>query len=251
MKIKKLSGALALSFASSISAADYSAEVLAAYQDFDGEVDTILIGGEFHFSPVNTEGHPLAEAAFLERSNNISLSYGQSETDYVDIDSVVGEVEIYIPQAMLYIAPYYTYSSYDAGEYFEGSDNDWGITAGLTPIEGFRVTTTWSDEVDYELNFDLKYVLELTDGHALNLEFGYSQAPDSEDDFEESEDLVEAAIDYYIDRTFSIGLELADADETAYGVRSQKYFNENFSVLAAYYTGDDFDSWLIGAAVRF
>ena len=250
MKMKKLGGAIALALASNFATADYRAEIGAAYNDIDGEVDIFVVAGELHFNPVSTATHPLAEAGFLEKSNNFSLSYAQSDAEYVDAEAITGELELYIPQAMLYVAPFYVYSSYDAGEFFEGSDNDWGVTAGLTPFEGFRVTTTWSDEVDYELNFAVKQVVKLSGEQVINAEFEFIKASD-EDGFEESDDIIQAALDYYIDRTFSIGVELTNAEDTSYGFRTQKFFTENFSALAAYYTADEFDSWLIGATLRF
>jgi hypothetical protein len=250
MKMKKLGGAIALALASSVAAADYRAEIGAAYTDIDGEVDILAVAGELHFSPVSTATHPLAEAAFLEKSSSVSLTYAQSDTDYVEAEAITGGLEFYIPQAMLYVAPFYVYSSYDAEEYAEGSENDWGVTAGLAPFEGFRVTTTWSDEVDYELNFAIKQVVKLAGEQAINAEFAFTKASD-EDGFEESDDIIQAALDYYIDHTFSIGIELANAEDTSYGFRTQKFFTENFSALAAYYTADEADSWLIGASLRF
>lgn len=242
--MKKLSAALALALTTTAAAADYQGEVGVAYIDFDG-AETIAFAGEFHFQPVATASHPLAEAAFLERSNNVSLLYGRSEFGPVDVNTTLAEVELYIPQAMLYIAPFYTRSSTKFGGN-SASDSDWGVTVGITPMEGFRVTTTYADEVDYELNFDVKYVLGLANDTAVNMEFGYADAPVSG-----MSDTVSAAADYYFDRTFSVGVEIEDAEDTAYGIRTQKFFTETFSGFASYSKGDDADTWMIGASLRF
>lgn len=244
--MKKLSAAVALVLASTTAMADYQGEVFASYENSNsGDTDWYFIGGTYHFSSVSTDSHPFAEAAFLERSNSISLAYSQtSQKDADDEDAVSAEVAIYIPQAMLYVAPFYTYTK----SKFEGdssSDNYWGVTAGLTPIDGLRITTTWVDDIDYDLNFDVKYVLKLVNDTAINLEFGFYETDEGGEDF------VSAAIDYYFDRTFSVGLEVEDQHESVYGIRTRKFFTENFSAYAAYRNGDDNDSWLIGASFRF
>jgi len=244
MSIKKLSAALALAFTTTAATADYRAEVGAAYFDFDG-AEAIAFAGEFHFKPVETASHPLAEAAFLERSNNVSLLHSRTEIGPVDVNTTLAEVELYIPQAMLYLAPFYTHASAKFGGE-SASENDWGVTVGLTPMEGFRVTTTYADDVDYELNLDVKYVLGLANDTAINMEFGYADAPVSG-----MSDTVSAAADYYFDRTFSVGIAVADAEDTVYGVRTQKFFTEMFSAFASYDKADDADQWMIGASLRF
>lgn len=247
MKVKKLSAVLALCAASCLASAEsYQGEVLAAYTDVDGEVDIIAVGGQYHFAAVNTDSHPLAEADFLEKSNNISLLYAQSDFDGGDSDSALAQVEIYIPSAMLYIAPFYEYASFSYDGFGSESENDWGTAIGITPIDGLRIATTWSDEVDYELNLEAKYVVKLAGETALNFDFGYQKSPDSEFD-----DTIGAAVDYYFDRTFSVGIELEDSSDTGVGIRTEKFFTEQFHMLARYFTVDDVNMWTIGAAYRF
>jgi len=242
--MKKLSAALALALTAAAASADYQAEVGVAYFDFDG-AETIAFEGKYHFQPVATRSHPLVEAAFLERSNNVSLSHGRAEFGRVDVNTTRAEVELYIPDTMLYVAPFYTRTSTKyAGN--SSSNNDWGVTVGITPLDGFRVTTTYADDVDYEFNFDVKYVLGLANNTAINMEFAYADAPHSS-----MEDTVSAAADYYFDRTFSVGVEIVDAEDTAYGIRTQKFFTDTFSGFASYSKGDDVDTWAIGASLRF
>lgn len=72
MKIKSLCTAVALSTMSYLTwATPYQTEVGVLYTDIAGEIDVTGIAGEWHFAPVTTEGHPLAEAAFLERSSSL------------------------------------------------------------------------------------------------------------------------------------------------------------------------------------
>lgn len=244
MSMKKLSAALALAFTTTAAAADYQGEVGVAYHDFDG-AEALEFSGEYHFQPVSTASHPLAEAAFLERSNNVSLRHTRREAGPTDTNSTTAQVEFYIPQAMLYVAPIYTHQSSKSGG-FSSSDNDWGVTIGVTPMEGFRVTTTYFDDADYELNLEAKYVLGLANDTAVNMEFGYADAPDSG-----MSDTVSAAADYYFDRTFSVGAHIVDAEDTFYGVRTRKFFTETFSALAEITKADDDTHWKIGASLRF
>jgi hypothetical protein len=257
MNMKKLSMTVTLALASTVAAADYRGEVAASYTKIE-KTDQHDVSGEFHFAPVATNAHPLAEAAFLERSNNISLAYQQTENHYLDTQKLTGRLEFYVPDLRLYVAPFYTDASSETKNRWlvselglqlapniKRSNYDWGVAIGLTPMEGFRVSTVWSDKVDYELNFDVKYVLKLANDHAINLEFGFFDAPTGGDDY------VSAAVDYYLDRTFSIGLQVEDQLDSSVKIRTRKFFAENFSAFASYLNSDDYDAWEIGASLRF
>lgn len=247
MNMKKLSAVLAISLTSGLTFAEpYRAEVFGAYSDIEGEIDVFQLGGQYHFAAVNTDSHPLAEAAFLEKSNNLGLYYTYADFGGADTDDITAEVEIYIPSAMLYVAPFYSYSSYSVDDLGSASENDWGVTAGVTPIDGLRITTTWSDEVDYELNLDAKYVVKLSGENAVNLELTYAESPDAELD-----DSIGAAADYYFDRTFSVGAEILSEEETGFGIRTEKFFTEQFHAAARYFTVDEVDTWTIAAGFRF
>lgn len=247
MKVNKLSAVLALCAASCLASAEsYRGEVLAAYTDIDGEEEVISVGGQFHFAAVNTDSHPLAEADFLEKSSNLSLLYGFSDFEGGNTDAALAQVEIYIPSAMLYIAPFYEYASISVDGFGSASENDWGTAIGVTPIDGLRIATTWSDEEDYELNLEAKYVVKLAGETALNFDLGYQESPDSEID-----DTISGAVDYYFDRSFSVGVELEDSFDTGFGIRTEKFFTNQFHVLARYFTIDDANIWTIGAAFRF
>lgn len=258
--MKELTAVTFLALASSTATADYRGEIGALYSKIDGgllDVDTLAVGGEFHFSSVSTDTHPLAEAAFLERSNNISVAHQIMDQDFLEIESTAATLEFYIPQAMLYLAPFYVHNSLQVENrvnLINGADNewdssDWGVSVGLTPIEGLRISTTWTDEVDYEINFDAKYVLKLANDTAVNLEIGYAEG--QEDDFTAGDDIVTAGIDYYFDRSFSVGFAVTDHAETEYEIRAQKFFTDYFNVLVAYQNADNVDGWVIGAAFRF
>jgi hypothetical protein len=85
----------------------------------------------------------------------------------------------------------------------------------------------------------------LANDKAINLKFGFVDAPTGGHDY------ASAAIDYYLDRTFSIGLQVEDQLDSSVKIRTRKFFAENFSAFASYLNSDDYDAWEIGASLRF
>lgn len=243
MSIKKLSAALILTFTTA-AAADYRTEIRAAYFDSDKQESTAL-AGKFHFRPVETASHPLAEAAFLERSSNISLSHTRNEFGPTNTDTAVAVVALYIPQAMLYIAPIYVRASSKLYDY-SASQSEWGVAVGITPIEGFRLSTTYADEVDYETNFEIKYLLSFANNTAINMEFGYADASTPY-----MSDTISRAVDFYFDRTFNVGIEMISKGTTTHAISTEKFFTETFSGYASYRKGYNDEGWIIGASMRF
>jgi hypothetical protein len=247
MRLKSMGAALALAIVANTAAADYRGEVTAIYADLDDGDKASLISGTFHFNNVKTDSHPLAEAAFLERSNNVMLMRGKTEyRNHVDVTSSYAVAEFYIPQAMLYVAPVYFYSDYNYEIGRRTSVNDWGAYVGLTLAEGLRISTLWMDDADYEFNLQMKYVVDVSASNTINVELDYVKAEDSDED-----DAIGVALDFYFDRTFSVGLELGYEEDASFGIRTQKFFTEQFSVLAGFRSYDEYDVWQIGAALRF
>ena len=226
------------------------------------DADAITIGGVIHFAPVETASKPLAEAAYLEKSNNLRLIHGKLNFDDSNSSLNIAQMEFYVPSAMLYIAPHYLYFS-ASGDGESSSFNTYGLSLGITPLAGLRVSTAWTDEIDYEFNFDVKYVANLRNNNAINIELSYAKSED--DEFEEEDDYFGIKLDYFLDQTLSIGIEynstsnfnqaIADATlingEDAYGIRTEKYFSNALSLFAKYSTSDEIDNWAIGASYRF
>lgn len=224
------------------------------FNNSDIDVDTGQLKGVFHFDRVDTSKRPLSEAAYLVRSNNISLTRSVIDTEY-NLTFDVFKMDFYLPQAEVYIAPYY--ANIDS-EGDDSNDNDFGVKLGMTPIDGLRVATTWSDERDYELNFEAKYVKELGNRQAINVEVAYEKSAD--DGFEKEDDYLGVGVDFYLDPSLSFGVAyhskvswhqaLSDgtilSGDDAIGIRGEKFFNNMFSVNATYATSDDIDSWTVG-----
>lgn len=237
MKLKTLSAAIALTLCSTAVVANtYQLELNADYATVDndaGDTDGFILSGEYFFAPVNTAGKPLAEAAFLQKASNVGVTYKDDD----GFTTVTADVEFYVPNSMFYVG-----ASFISPE--EG-DDDFTVTAGVTPVDGWLLTTTYTDSVDYELNLKSKYVAQLAGDTAINFEVGYEDGGDLPDD------TVEAGLDYYFNHNVSLGLFTESAAETLTGVRGRYFFNDQFSAEASYATVDDTDTIMLGASVRF
>lgn len=242
MKFKTLSAAIALTLCSTaVMANTYQAEVGAAYNTTDDiNLDVIELQGEYFFEAVNTAGQPLAEAAFLQKASSIWLTHAEADRDGIDGSETSLNIGYYFGDSIFY-AGATVVSTDDDGD----TEDDWGLTVGVTPAAGWLVTTTYMDDVDYELNLQSKYVAELAGETAINFEVGYEDGGDLPDD------TVSAGLDYYFNRAVSLGVYTESADETATGVRGRYFFNENVSAQASFETEDSVDTIMLGASVRF
>ncbi len=205
---------------------------------------------------------PLAEKAYLSHSNNFRLIHSMIDIEDGSFDIDLARMEFYVSNLNIYIAPFYLYTG---GA--ESSDNTYGASLGAVIFDGFRVFTSFSKELDYEINVDIKYVTELGNGRAINVEFGYEKFDDSdEDELDDSgiDDYFGVGMDYYFDNTFSVGVffdsglgsnqffNSADllVGEDSIGLRTEKFFSEQFSLAGSYKTSDTIDALEISLAYR-
>lgn len=243
MKVERLSAAVLLSMSASIALADtYQLEVGGAFWGTEYGRG-LAFAGEGHFSPVNTSGHPLAEAAFLERSSNIFFAHQLFEDDDYGRDEVTSlELEYYVPHSLFYIGAGYQEFSYEDG-WYEG--NDWNVTLGLTPADGLLLTTTYENEEGYNLNLGARYFTALNHGTGLGLRAEYWSF--------DWDDRIHLEADYYLDSTLSFGVIVEKFGYTRIGAQAQKFFNPAFSGWARYVFGDSdsINSWDLGLSFRF
>lgn len=255
MKVKHLPTLLGIALlATTAQAAEstYRGELSASYgqsNEDESLFDSSFYGlkGTYYFSGVNTRNHPLAEAAFLEKSSNIYVQGSRIDLDNFDytVDLVALGVDYYIPDSMLFVGAAIAQAHVDDGF---GSDNDsvWTAKLGITPISGLQVWSEFMEDVDVSdsWNLNAKYVTPLSGETALNLEARYE---DDEDDSTTS-----LVADYYLSRNFSLGAGVGfGEDDDSYLVRSRYFFTDKFSLEVNYATGDDSNTWQLGANVRF
>ncbi len=238
MKFSKTLLSTAVLLTSSLAMANtYNGEVSLEYADFDNDLTAISLQGVYHFTPVDTANKPLAEAAFLERRSFVNAGHTEFDFDGGSSDAQNIGFGFYIPSTIFYVGAQYVKME---------DENDTVVTLGITPIDGLLVSTSHSEEAeDYEANIAAKYVSKLAGDTAINLEAGFAQGPDDE------EDTLSLAADYYFTSFFSVGATLEDQEESAYGLRTRYFFNDNFSLNAQIVSADEADAYSIGAAFRF
>lgn len=249
MILKKLGATIALSAASVIAVAQpYQAELSAHITDADG-TNYLGISGQGYLKTVQAQDGPLREAAFLEQASHLSLHYAtDSDRDYRFSSIGLG---YYVPNSIFYLGAHYQHSSFHSF-----SSSDWGITAGITPIEGLLLTTTYRDYSGYDPNLAAKYVRQLSPDTAINFRASYQDGGDG------GMDRVVLGADYYFSHTFSVGAWVEDQRDTGIGLRVENFFTPAFSVRASYFYMDRDDSMFhvnndngnrasIGASLRF
>lgn len=247
------------------SAQDYQFEAGISYADFSyeagGSDSALSIGGEYHFSPVKTSGHPLAEAAFLQNSSNLAAFYATTDESEVDTLGIGGE---------FYMNQLYLRGGFARGE-SDASGVDVTVDAligriGIVLTPGFRVAAG-IDRLDTDIDSNLvadpeatnntvleaKYVTKMSGGTAVNVEGDLTFVDDEGDTT-----TLALAGDYYLNPMASLGLRLASSDNDAgsttdFGVGGRMFFTPAFSGGLEYHTagdGDD-DVFEITLAARF
>jgi len=230
------------------SAQEYQADIRAGIGSIDVEggdnAMQYMLGGTAYFAPVETTNKPLAEAAFLGKASNLNAGISYLNTDISNFTATEIGAEWYIPNSMVYLAGQYTRLS---GDILEG--DAWSVSAGITPIEGFLVSTSYIKDSDYEPNIDAKYVLLLNEGRALNMH-GSLQVGDDVTYYT-------AGMDYYFNANTSVGFEYEDStgDEgdifDSYTVNGKHFFTEK-AYVGAFYTGTDYtDTVGLDIGMRF
>ena len=215
----------------------YQFEVGAHYhtsEETDGpEVDVASVGATIHFSPVNTAGHPLAEAAFLERIGSVTVQAGEGDikadfggTDFDgDVTRDVAEVEFMQPGLPIVINATVGRQEVDLnspGEgdmeteifnvgfgYFIGDGLRLGLSYGQEE-EDIDITVpaigppTTTDYDDYAV--EVKWVKSLPGGMAFNLDGSIGIREYDVDIWDDGSNMiVDLSGDYYFTESFSLG----------------------------------------------
>ncbi len=250
-------------------AATYQSELSAGYVDIDinnSNADGYAVGleGKYYFAPVNTANHPLAEAAFIEKSSNVYVQLGTAELkgsgQKLDLYERTIGIDFYIPDTIFYLGAGATEVKSVASPSLgtsSGWDSRWFVKAGVAPITGLLVWSEFTEDIDIsdEWNINGKYVLPLSGEQSLNLEASYEKSK-----LGFTDDTISMAADYYIDRNLSVGAGFVNTSydssvnnktETDYFVRARNFFTDKASVEISYVDGKVENSFLIGGTLRF
>jgi len=238
-----LAGMLAVSLA--VRADDYRSE-LTAFVDhlsLDADVspdDANVFGAQYawYFKPVKTDGLPLAEAAYLNRSSFVGGGVTFADFGDDDFDALNAEVDYYLPNTMFFGRLTATHSDED----FVDDHTLIGGAIGITPMAGMLITTNF-DEHGWDPNVTARYVGKMGNSHWYA---GTVSFVDPDDD----DVSVGVDFDYYLDHTFGVGAGFATGND-AFQVRARKFFTNRFAVGGHISTSDDGDGFGADVSWRF
>ena len=249
MKMKALAAATLMGLGMAANAYQIEATVGWNQLQFDASAmddqDTYMLGAEYHFSAVDTSGKPLAEAAFLNRSSNVFVTADViDDGDNNNYKQVLG-TEIYIPNTMFYASAWVTNTNFNGMD----SEQDFSIALGITPIDGLLVRVVYEQmegllEDEIGMGIDAKYVAELG-GFFVNFEAGFTALDEADDD------IIDLAADFYIDKTWSVGLAYRDDGDDNVTIRTRKFFTDSIAAGFSYTQADDDDVFQLDFSMRF
>ncbi len=207
----------------------YQAEVSAKYysSEDDDNIEYKIYGvnGEVYFAKVDTTGHPLAEAAFLERIGSIEVTAGieefkadpnvKADGPLYGVGATFMNPRLPITFQASFITSKLEFDSPSDGDatkehyefgfgYFVTDRLIAGLKYGYSeveqPIPGANITTEYNN---YELS--AKYVRVLADGTAFNIESGLLLRQFDDGTEDGSNAIFKVLCDYYINHKVSIG----------------------------------------------
>lgn len=247
MKVKNLLAASVFLLSGAAFADSYQAEIagIAARIDADnskGTLDVYSLGGKYYFEAVDTDNLPLSEAAFLSKNGGVYGAASHSSLFGKSFDVYSLAADYFIPDAFLYFDVSAMRTKYGAF-----TDDEWSTTLGVTPIDGLLISTEYNHDQGYDANLSAKYVTATRAGEFINIE---ANIVDRGDEIEGT--YTEIGVDYYFDRTFSLGGEVESEDsDNSYTIRMQKFFTEQFSAALSYTDGVDENRVFLAAGFRF
>jgi hypothetical protein len=242
---KLLPSLLAISLAcggASALADDYRAEVtlLGDRTEPDGDfphIDQFAALGTYYLAPVRTDGLPLAEAAFLNRSSFVRGAAVRSEIGDGKIDIFSASLGYYMPDTIFFGRLGVSYA-----DDFDGDQTNINGSFGITPLDGLLLFTNF-DEHGWDPNVTAKYVGKMANSH-------FYAITASAVDPDEGDTSVSLDFDYYLDNTFSVGAGYGSASDD-FSLRAQKFFTPSFAVGGHLSTGDDGDGFGANVTWRF
>lgn len=243
----------------------YQAEVSAFYSRtyFNQESNnwSALFGmsGEVFFAPVNTEEHPYAEAAFLERIGSAIISTALEEDKVRSFEADGPRLSIGVnltqPSTPFVVQLMYTWARVEAdyANGFTNKSNEYDIRVGYyftkTLLAGLEysygsseVSSMFPSITARSRDYGLfaKYVLELEHFKELSFEatVGESTAGNAEIVRNTNESV---NVDYFFNKSLSIGIGFQNSSGTdelmegqTYSANVRYFINPHFSVQAIY-----------------
>ncbi len=227
------------------SASAYNTELDFTYGRIADVVDTAVLSARYYFSPVEPGKGPLEEAAFMQQSANVFLSYTELDL-FLDTSELRLGVEGYMGENKGFFGRVGIRSTKVSGFGFGATDTGAFVAVGVAPLPGLLMFTEYDTEIDYELNFDIQYVKALDTKRAYRIELDYDAGGDGADDN------YAVTGTYFPDPTLGVGVILERVfGESAVGVQVEKFFTPTFAAGALYQRVESENIWALNAKVRF
>ncbi len=211
--------------------------------------------GTYYLEPVQVRDSPLAEAAFLDRASNVSVGVNYDDADRSD-ELVYGvEAEYFVPNSKFYVSGELSRSEVSESGRSDTDTTLFGAEVGYLLAPGLLVAAgltgydnKHNDGVDPTIR--AKYVTKLpTTGKDINFEGGASFG-DLDEYF--------LGVDYYLDKTLSIGGDYYDndlANTSEFGIKARKFIDPQLSVEGRIGFGEigsnDYNKFALAAKYRF
>ena len=200
-------------------------------------LDQFAAVGTYYLAPVRTDGLPLAEAAFLNRSSFAQGGAVRSEIGDEKIDIFSASLGYYMPDTIFFGRLGVSYA-----DDFDGDQTRFFGSFGITPLDGLLLFTNF-DEDGWDPNVTAKYVGKMANSH-------YYAITASAVDPDRGDTNVSLDFDYYLDNTFSLGAGYGSASDD-FSLRARKFFTPSFAVGGHVSTGDDGDGFGASVTWRF
>jgi len=204
--------------------------------NFD-DVTTLTALGTYYLAPVRTDGLPLAEAAFLNKSGYVNAGAAHVDVGDSDANFYAANIGYYMPNTI-----FFGRLGVARSEFGGGNDTNVNGTFGITPFAGLLLTTSF-DEDGWDPNISARYVGKMANAH-------YYAISASAVDPDRGETDVSLDFDYYLDNTFSVGAGYGSAADD-FSLRARKFFTPRFAVGGHVSTGDDGDGFGANVTWRF
>ena len=259
MKYPLATALLALSSAP-LMADVYNVEIDGSYNEAEiGKIesDVFVLKGSYFFGGVDDSKGPLAEAAFIDRASNVSLTYGNGDTDPGD----AGVEEFGVGGRYVNKESGFIFSAdYDLQQVdFKGSSKaeleTFRFEAGLYVVEQGALTALFNtrrtdaeessnspSNVEKAKQYGVRYaqLIDFEGERSLKVDASYVYTDFKEDD-DDSVSNLDIKADYYFTRQLSAGINLgyvfvsdSDTDDAPrYGINGKYFFNNQVSAYAS------------------
>ncbi|MGN0920356.1 MAG: hypothetical protein ACI4NJ_01375 [Cellvibrio sp.] len=246
------------------------------HKKIEVEDDVYNLTGTYYLAPVETKGHPYAEAGFMARTNNLSLHYAHTTTEissYSSLDANEHYHDDSTDKSLTAMASFYwfdgwLYTSVGATEsrdkytfitHYNGEVTDSGrgeyhdhwrgqASIGISPFAGLLVYTNFYEGTNFSdspnLNVQYLHKFETT---ALATHIRYVDFYDNQ--------VVHFDVDYYLTQAFSIGASYEYTEHFPvnedWAINSRYFITPSFSIEGAYKDYSGGEAFVFGGSFRF